>query len=755
MANTITNKSRLREILPHLNLTGTVSRKTPLQLRRMYDRAKRNGAEGVKAGSSTYQFDNVECWLTHAETALAAVQASNSTHPLSTTPVSAAVAAVRDAERPTPASVAASIKVQSQKAKDLKRKLKNASPSADLGELDGPLAPGAKRRKLREDSKQITSESKDKEKPAKSKREKYIEPPNLKRTRLRGLAKLTIFRPTLHTDAKGFEDARKKLKADKKEFELKTAEAKEEAKIKAAEKKEAKEKGAIDQGRENTVAIVDALEAAKGAQDALAGGEGREGESDGQVQEESQEEPTAYERCTTYYSDSDNVFTDELKGEIKAMTESVPVLLYHVHSEYGSTGGPGRSTRGAATDEHMEPSASVDEKNLYDSIYDFQTRSELIHNFGQRILWVLAKADQFSSYTTSLVFAFVHALGRMMKGELGITISVIDTRLATRVLDGRPAEFYYVPELKRKLRVLDWQGWTMMPIGKLASPRYTHEYVAHGEIDVSACAFRKVPLEDFLCLGLYDFIPSIYHLDELEEMTKLYDRCRQYRYKEYHLFAGTSLGATALTSPSAPKAFDDDFLHQASNLARLFDPDAPTREDGTIDVEGDLDRCTMHLQIFLDLVGLTRRQKDDELFADHIKKYFTESDVQDIMHANMTCIPNNLPESMQTMDRFREACVALGVATPGPNEIALVDTDFTFAGVWQGNLSKIKAPKYNLKAKQKKRAELQAKEDVEESDDGANEDEDEAEGASVDEVLAVGDGAVAAGDFVVEEQAVA
>ncbi|KAK5682367.1 hypothetical protein LTS10_005494 [Elasticomyces elasticus] len=724
MANTITNKSRLREILPHFNLTGTVSRKTPLELRGMYDRAKRNSADGVKAGSSTYQFESVECWLAQAETALAAVQGSDSSQPLPTTPVSAAVVALRDAGRPTPASVAASIKVQSQKAKDLKRKLKNASPSADSGEPDGPLAPGAKRRKLREDSKQTMSESKDGKKPAKSKREKYIEPPNLKRTRLRGLAKLTIFRPTLHTDAKSFEDAHKKLKADKKEFELKTAEAKEEAKIKAAEEKEAKEKGAIDQGRENTVAIVDALVAAKDAQDALEGGEG------------------------------DNVFTDELKGEIKAMTETVPVLLYHVHSEYGSTGGPGRSTRGAATDQHMKPSASVDEKNLYDSIYGFQTRSELIHNFGQRILWVLAKADQFSSYTTSLVFAFVHALGRMMKGELGITISVIDTRLATRVLDGRPAEFYYVPELKRKLRFLDWQGWTMMPIGKLASPRYTHEYVAHGEIDVSACAFRRVPLEDFLRLGLYDFIPSIYHLDELEEMTKLYDRCRQYRYKEYHPFAGASLGATALTSPSAPKAFDDDFLHQASNLARLFDPDAPTREDGTIDVEGDLDRCTMHLQIFLDLVGLTRRQKDDELFADHIQKYFTESDIQDIMHAHMTCIPNNLPESMQTMDRFREACVALGVATPGPNEIALVDTDFTFAGVWQGNLSKIKAPKYNFMARQKKRAELKAEEDAEEYDDGASENEDEDEDASVDEVLAVGNEAVAAGDFLVEEQAV-
>lgn len=261
----------------------------------------------------------------------------------------------------------------------------------------------------------------------------------------------------------------------------------------------------------------------------------------------------------------------------------------------------------------MQPAAAVDQEEhghvLYNSIYDFPTLSELLFNFGSRILWMRRKADQFSSYTTSLLFAIVHAMGRKTREETDIYISIIDTRTA-KTVQGDPVEFYYVPQLQQILHAPEWHGWGDSQWPKLMAPWFTHEYVAHGTANLGDNALRMVPLEELIQHGLYHFAPGIHDPEQEGEMKKLYHRCVQMR----HYWYGSSVAATP---------FDRRHLAHAVELARLFDPSISEMNSTELDFEEQLQRRPIHLQIFLDLCGLSKRQKNDVLFVEYIRSRFS------------------------------------------------------------------------------------------------------------------------------------
>ncbi|KAK3068454.1 hypothetical protein LTR53_013946 [Teratosphaeriaceae sp. CCFEE 6253] len=414
------------------------------------------------------------------------------------------------------------------------------------------------------------------------------------------------------------------------------------------------------------------------------------------------------EKCTKFYTGRSNVFTQDQKDRIKALAqEDTPHILYHVHSTQGR-----RHTQGSATQCQIDPAASVQGQTLHPSIYDFPSLHALVRNLGNRILWNIRHADQFSSYSRSLLFAFVHALGRKLRGETGITLTVVHTQLATNT-DGGPAEFYYVPKLKQTLGVLDWGGWTSMPFSKLGAPWYTHEYVAHGVVKLGPGACRQVPFRDFVQGGLYGFAPGLFDEPDVAEMKKLYNRCVQLRYLWYNPKA-------ALAQPC-----DRAYLDHAARLARLFNTGARSAADSGDGKGPGFDGGPISLQIFLDLVGLSRRQKNDPAFLQFVKDNFTGKiarvrphepyrhlltvlparDVKDILYPAMTTLPWNLPECKQTMARTREVCAAFGVAVPGEDVPSPYDIDpnFNADGHWDGDLKSLVTP-----PKRPKKAEREA-----------------------------------------------
>ncbi|KAK4569535.1 hypothetical protein LTR86_003298 [Recurvomyces mirabilis] len=407
---------------------------------------------------------------------------------------------------------------------------------------------------------------------------------------------------------------------------------------------------------------------------------------------------------STFWSGRKNEFTLEMKQEVKDLVKLTPRYLYHVHSIKGQ-----RHTRGSASQTRMQPAAVVDNRTMYNSIYDFPSLSDLIRNLVNRIQWQICKADQFSSYTTSLLFAIVHALGRTMRGEEGITISCTDTR-KVRKADGTPVEFYYVPELVRILGVVGWNGWSTMAFGKLRAPWYTHEYVVHGPFDLGNDALRQVPLGDLLENGLYDLLPGVYAKDDVTQMEKLYFRCVQLRYswfsphtivtepEEQQQESGQSMALTVTDSASdlarriteknakpistgAIKPFTYGHLDQAAILARLFNVRTTSKSVTGLDGE----RNAVHFKIFSDFVGLSNRQSQDRTFYDYILTHFSG-------------------EYPGTNSLFRIAVQLARIdASIGPNPrtntVVLVDMDFDFEGKWYGSWAKIREKKVKRKGR--------------------------------------------------------
>ncbi|KAK5748055.1 hypothetical protein LTS12_021915 [Elasticomyces elasticus] len=486
-------------------------------------------------------------------------------------------------------------------------------------------------------------------------------------TKMQSKQATMLAKPVFYTDKTAFETARTKQKEHEAKLDQKTkAEAKERKKAKEekAKKEEAESKAADGIAEGESESVLDSRETSTTRTEQRINHDPLW--SFGLIARDSILKGLT---CTLFWDGTKNVYTTSQKNEIKDLSGARPMKLIRVDSTKGW-----RHTQGISTEQQIKPAIAVGKLSTqpYPSIYEIGSLVELILNFGNRILWNRRHNDQFTSYTTSLLFGLVHAKGRHERKEEGITIASLDTRLATKD-DAKksPAEFYWVPGLSRILGVTSWAGWTIMPYGKLIAPWYSHEYVAQGIVKLAAGSSKQVSFAD----GLYDFAPGLHNVEELEEMKKLYSRCVQMRVLWYQT--------------REPVPFTQEHLNHAARLARLFATSTPDLADTDEDTEASSDHGRIPLYMFLSFVSLSNRNEHDPEFLDFIKQNFTAQDVTDIMYPSMTRIPNNLPECMQYMQRVREACAALGLPIPGENAVASVDLDFDYTGVWHGKLKDI------------------------------------------------------------------
>ncbi|KAK4901216.1 hypothetical protein LTR27_001773 [Elasticomyces elasticus] len=503
-------------------------------------------------------------------------------------------------------------------------------------------------------------------------------------TRTQSKQATMLAKPVFYTDKTAFETARTKQKEHEAKLDQKTkAEAKEREKVKEekAKKEEAESKVANGIAEDESESSIEEAESIESTQDQTQTAtvtesvlDSRETSSTTRTGQRINHDPPLELRPHRPGLDLERpevyLVLGCQKNETKDLSGAKPMKLIRVDSTKGW-----RHTQGTSTEQQIKPAIAVGKLNTqpYPSIYDFGSLVELILNFGNRILWNRRHNDQFTSYTTSLLFGLVHAKGRHERKEEGITIASLDTRLATKDdVKKSPAEFYWVPGLSRILGVTSWAGWSIMPYGKFIAPWYSHEYVAQGIVNLAAGSSKQVSFADLVKNGLYDFASGLHNIEELEEMKKLYSRCVQMRVLWYQT--------------REPVPFTQEHLNHAARLARLFATSTPDTDE---DTQASSNHGRIPLYMFLSFVSLSNRNEYDPEFLDFIKQNFTAHDVQDIMYPSMTRIPNNLPEFMQYMQRVREACTALGLPIPGENAVASVDLDFDYTGVWHGKLKDI------------------------------------------------------------------
>lgn len=224
---------------------------------------------------------------------------------------------------------------------------------------------------------------------------------------------------------------------------------------------------------------------------------------------------------------------------------------------------------------------------------------------GRRYLWQDRRKDATLPWTSSLLFALVLALGRMAKDQRFVVIHVIDTTKVT-TLDGRPVEFHYTRDIMRILRITEWPHWNdQWERLFLRQPWYTHEYVTHGAIKSPAEHSFELKIDDALNSGLKDLIPSL-TIDDPEATKSLYHRCVYTRSRGH--------GVNGKRHP-----FTTSELELANQIGCLFLSE---------EARASADDLTAPIFIFLDLLAMYSRPRQDETFMNWIKTRYARKYTQ-------------------------------------------------------------------------------------------------------------------------------
>ncbi|KAK3632924.1 hypothetical protein LTR56_016103 [Elasticomyces elasticus] len=386
---------------------------------------------------------------------------------------------------------------------------------------------------------------------------------------------------------------------------------------------------------------------------------------------------STWHTSTTYRDHRNDSLTLEQITKADALAASCPLELWRVSAATGIS-----HTQGMTSQQCIGPAAVVEGvKNgmpVYEDLSDFPSLSALSKNLAGRLLYTQSSADEFTSYSDSLLFALVLARRREALGQGDISISRIATCKAT-TRSGKQAKFYSAPELLNILGVTEWNGLSDRARGILIGTRFHHEYVALGELDLTRNPYRPVQFDELKAYGLYDFRPGLHIEGNEVEEKKLYYRRLQLSHQWYGPEAMENLDGDA-------SDFTGEHLEHAAKLARLFDPTVHGFEGNRRWYDNP---PNAPLSIFLDFVGLFRRRKNDQLFARYIGDTYSKNEVQSVLYEGMEQMYNNLPDRMQVMDRIREACIAISVPEPSAINVMLVDVLFDFDGAWHGDLRKI------------------------------------------------------------------
>lgn len=328
--------------------------------------------------------------------------------------------------------------------------------------------------------------------------------------------------------------------------------------------------------------------------------------------------------------------------------------------------------------------------------------SELVEKLGRRLLWDDRRRDPTLSWTSSLLFALVHATGRLAKKQKHIGVHVVATsqvRTLNGIESGRAVEFLMAQDLLHQLNIADWNGWSNREHYRLQRPWYTHEWLTHHAVWAPPGRERfayEANIEELIDVGLYDLVPHLKTKAE-ENMKGLYDRCVYTR----------SVGHTSHAKPEEIRAFTEHDLELAEKLAKCFrwehryatdtitGEQKPERGSGTV-----VATSTPHLNIFFDLLSMEARPQQDPMFMQWIRDHFTSTypywfalvyransdtaaDFASLDFAGLARLANNLPEQAQSLDLARDALLALSLPDSiPPTRVWCADEDFNWYCKW-------------------------------------------------------------------------
>ncbi|KAI7280838.1 hypothetical protein KC345_g4519 [Hortaea werneckii] len=343
----------------------------------------------------------------------------------------------------------------------------------------------------------------------------------------------------------------------------------------------------------------------------------------------------------------------KLVEALKKSLRTPPRFLYRASSWEGI-----RRTNGY--DEitlHVLAAHMNDDEKCHDSLYDIPNGlGELAEMLGHRFLWSDRRRDETLSWTSSLLFAIVHASGRLAKGQRGVVIHTIDTT-KVKTLDGRPVKFHFAPDLLRILEIQSYKCWDSFQLTNLRQPWYTHEWITHHVVKSPLRHSHEADIAELIDKGLYSFVSSL-KTQEDDDMRSLYHRCCYSRSLEH-------------AKDGSVKSITTEDLNKAKDLAmRFLSPQ--TRKLGV--------EPPIHL--FIDFLGLKARPKTNPVFIDWIRKRYNSDDLRRSAYENMIRIPNNTPELAQALDLARDACVALAMPQIPDTRIWMAEPVFDWFCKW-------------------------------------------------------------------------
>lgn len=339
---------------------------------------------------------------------------------------------------------------------------------------------------------------------------------------------------------------------------------------------------------------------------------------------------------------------------VEALKESLrvpPRFLYRASSVEGR-----KHTNGRDQISLHRPAADVNKSEMCHAIiYEIPNGlGELLEMLGHRFLWLDRRRDETLSWTSSLLFALVHATGRLAKKQRGVKIHVIDTTKVTTT-KGRPVEFHFAPDLLRILDIQSFKDWDRFQITNLRQPWYTHEWISHHVVQSSKEHSHEAKIEDLLDAGLYDFLGSL-KTPERRDMRSLYHRCCYSRSLE-HVISGNLKPITV------------EEIEASKRLALCFMPSHnPTIEPS--------------INLLLDFLGLTARPKENPALIEWIKMRYVSEDLSNAAYENVVRVANNAPELAQALELAREACSAFGLPKVPDTRVWMADPEFNWHCKW-------------------------------------------------------------------------
>ncbi|KAI7385126.1 hypothetical protein KC336_g18039 [Hortaea werneckii] len=343
----------------------------------------------------------------------------------------------------------------------------------------------------------------------------------------------------------------------------------------------------------------------------------------------------------------------ELVEALKKSLKTPPRFLYRASSWEGvkHTNGYDDLTG------HYPAAHKNDEERCHRTLYDIPNGlGELAEMLGHRFLWADRRRDETLSWTSSLLFALVHASGRLAKGQSGVVIHVIDTA-KVKTIDGRPVEFYFAPDLLRILNIQSYKCWDSFQLTNLRQPWFTHEWISHHVVKSPSKHSYEADILELIDTGLYSFTSSL-ETQEDYDMRSLYHRCCYSRSREHPKNGNV-------------RSITTEDLKKAKDLATCF----LSPRYRILGVEPPI-------HLLIDFLGLTARPKKDPVFIDWIQKRYHPDDLQKSAYENMIRIPNNTPELAQALELARDACVALGVPQFPGTRVWISDPDFDWYCKW-------------------------------------------------------------------------